>query len=217
MASIAFDAFGAGTTVSPGTGPITWSHTCNGSDRLLLVHMCVQNSNLVTAITYNGVSMTKLLGPTGLYATQEIWGLLNPATGSNTVSVTFTGNIYVGGCSTSYTGVKQTGLPDASTSGDATQTTTITATLTTVATRTWMVMNTFANVQTPTAGTGQTSRGTLASRQMLVGDSNGDLSPGSNAMTTNGGGGLNNFNCVAVSIADSTAEASSGSMLLMFA
>lgn len=47
------------TTSSSGPGPFTWSHTCAGSDRLLLLFVAhYHSSNTISSASYNGVSMT---------------------------------------------------------------------------------------------------------------------------------------------------------------
>lgn len=101
--SVAFDAVGpnsSGFTSNPiSTSPKTFSHTCSGADRVLFVEVGVgtaapttDTAVVVSGVTYNGVAMT-FIGRrhsndsnTG-YA--ELWVLVNPDTGANTVSVTF--------------------------------------------------------------------------------------------------------------------------------
>mgnify|MGYP005608499671 FL=1 len=95
-----------------GAGPFTWSHTCAGSDRVLLVGISYYDSgDTVSAITYNSVAMTVVPSSTvsnGQY-TVSFYRLIAPATGSNTVSVTFTGNVFdFKAGSVSFTGADQT-------------------------------------------------------------------------------------------------------------
>ena len=64
-----------------------------GSDRYLLVSFVEQSGGTVTGVTYAGVSMTKLVGPTLFGSTsgnnaEYIYGLLNPTTSSNNVVIT---------------------------------------------------------------------------------------------------------------------------------
>lgn len=89
----------------------SWSHTCSGSDRLLLVCIAYQRaSGYVSGVTYNGVAMTMVAradGVGGIDPTAEIWKLSNPATGTNTVAVSSgTSAVSLGG-SVSFTGANQ--------------------------------------------------------------------------------------------------------------
>lgn len=92
----------------------TFSHTCTGSNLALLVG--VEGSTVadrITGVTYNSVAMTQLSAYKGsggrwIY----IYGLLAPATGANNVVVSCSPADIIGTTATSYTGVKQSGLPD---------------------------------------------------------------------------------------------------------
>lgn len=105
--AIAYDTFTSGNYRGAGLSPNTYSHTCTGSDRILFVQTYSGGSN-VTGVTYNGVAMTQLVSVGG--DKYKIWYLLGPATGSNTVSITYTSND-CGSCSASYTGVDQGQTP----------------------------------------------------------------------------------------------------------
>lgn len=94
---------------------LSWSHTCTGSNRVLLVWVAVlENSfdNSITGVTYNGVAMTQLDG--GM-STEEntgargaLFGLVGPATGSHTVTVNFADNTWwAEGVSASFINVHQ--------------------------------------------------------------------------------------------------------------
>lgn len=94
----------------------SWSHvvTSSGSDRILMVFVNTNDTSsterLVTLITYNGVQMSTT---TTRYAQATVEGapfhLVNPATGSHTVSVTLGGiTSTVISASISMTGVDQT-------------------------------------------------------------------------------------------------------------
>jgi hypothetical protein len=106
--AIAFDAVASATAalnVASGSSPQTWSHTCTGSDRILLVWLTANGGNKNNwSVTYNGVSMTAVgVGPT---QQSRLFALLNPASGTNTVSVTHDATTAtLIGNSISYTGV----------------------------------------------------------------------------------------------------------------
>jgi hypothetical protein len=99
--AVTFDAVGpsaAGAGQTGSTSPFTWSHTCSGTDRLLLVGVGIGSSNdgsITTTATYNGVSMTSLAkrhsnDQSSGYA--ELFALVNPDSGTNTVSITLSGS-----------------------------------------------------------------------------------------------------------------------------
>lgn len=107
--ALAFDA--VSFTSGSGSSSVTLSHTCSGSDRILIVNAGVHgNARTVTDITYNGVAMT--------YSTEQVNGsalakvyqyyLIAPATGTHDIVVTYSGNAdySVGGIS--LTGADQT-------------------------------------------------------------------------------------------------------------
>jgi hypothetical protein len=103
------------TKVSPGGGAgstVTLAHTCKTGVNLLLVEIGIddsnQNAHQITTVTYNGVAMTQIVKAdtgSGNEQRSEIWGLLNPTTGSSQnilVSYDFLNYISVG--ATSYSG-----------------------------------------------------------------------------------------------------------------
>lgn len=107
-------AFDAAASVGSNTGtPFTWSHTCTGSNLVLLVAVSLRGQTTVSSISYNGVALSKLdsdtTGTTGSDARSELWALVNPATGAHTVSVALSGSDRAAGVSVSLTGASQTG------------------------------------------------------------------------------------------------------------
>jgi hypothetical protein len=106
--AIAFDANSQAQGGNPSSS-FSWSHTCTGSNLMLVVSVMSNTAADPTGITYNGVAMTK--GKTGTDANRNcsIWYLANPATGANTVAVTWAGSTaYPAGSATSYTGCDTT-------------------------------------------------------------------------------------------------------------
>jgi len=116
--AVVFDAVGpssAGTGVA-GTSS-SWSHTCSGSSRLLIVGVAigkVGDGSATTSATYNGVAMTSVVGRVESGGAGQSDGyvqmfyLLAPATGANTVLVSCTQSVDITGGSVSFTGVDQT-------------------------------------------------------------------------------------------------------------
>lgn len=124
--AVAFDAVGpsaAGATQStstPQSTPLTWSHTCTGESRLLVVGVAVgvpgpsSDSTFVVAVTYNSTPMTSLAKVHSNNSTTgfiELFYLVAPSAGANTVSVSITANAGLGftlsAGSVSFTGVDQ--------------------------------------------------------------------------------------------------------------
>lgn len=168
---------------NPGTN-LTASHTCTGSNLVLFVWFFTNGTNDVTGVTYNGVSMTQIgaiqcPGDRFTY----LYYLINPATGANNVSITAsTGGWAISGIAISYTGCKQSWVPDASQTNTATAATSITNTVTTVANNCWTVW-----VWHPNAGVTVTAWGGTTLRQnqasgISMGDSNAALWIGSTTL-----------------------------------
>ncbi len=108
----------------------------SGSNRLLVVGVGVNNSSAdaPTGVTYNNVAMIKLDDNTGANTDGSLWYLLNPSSGANNVVITMAGSrAEIIGVAASYTGVKQTGPPDAHTGGGQFANSPSSHTLTTVA------------------------------------------------------------------------------------
>lgn len=116
-----------------------WSHTCSGSNRLLVVSVSSRDGTdadrPVTGVTYNSVAMTKAREDNDdtLDLTTSIWYLIAPSTGSNTIAVTHAGTVDAAGAgAVSLNNVDQTTPLDAS-SGASGTSTTATASLTATA------------------------------------------------------------------------------------
>ena len=165
----------------------SWSHTCSGSNRILFVFVNGENdgSDNVTGVTYNSVGMTQIgkvrMSDNSRYI--YLYYLIAPATGTNTVSITRSaGTAY--GVSTSYTGAKQSGVPDASVTYAATGTS-LTGTVTTIATSCWLVGCVYFNSSgggTMSGGTGTTIRvNPGAGYPEGMGDSNASIQPAGSA------------------------------------
>ena len=100
---------------SNGTGPFTWSHTCSGSDRFLIVGIAHYDSgDSVSGVTYDGVAMTAVpLGATSNGTSYlcfiTLYYLIAPNTGTHDIVVSVTGGVFdFGAGATSYTDVHQT-------------------------------------------------------------------------------------------------------------
>ncbi len=104
---------------------MTLNHTCTGTNLVLFVAVetnAAGSPDLITGVTYNGVSMSLVvkqlddIGQSMIY----LFALINPATGTNTISVTASSTLDVISTSAlSLTGCKQSGDPDNSTGANA--------------------------------------------------------------------------------------------------
>lgn len=154
--AIALDT-SATSFINPGTS-LTYSHTCTGSNLLLLVGVRGTSTNgSITGVTYNGVAMTEITRvlETGGNIYIYLFGLLAPSTGANNIVVSSSSNSLITAVSASFTGVKQSGLPDASTTN--TGASPLTTSLTSIADNCWGILLAQDNNGLVTAGTGSTS------------------------------------------------------------
>jgi hypothetical protein len=115
-------AFDTRTQISPdwaNTTSYTQAHTITGSNTLLIVSLFSRNV-AASGITWGGTALT-LLSSRALGGGDftEVYYLVGAATGNKNVVVTYPSAANLAGGIASYTGVKQTGFPDAS---DFTQT-----------------------------------------------------------------------------------------------
>jgi hypothetical protein len=107
-ANIQFDATSGGE--GNGVASITFSHTCSGADRILLVGIFHNGpADHVQSVTYNGVPLTRLANTNVSNAFEhELWYLVAPATGANAIVVTHNAiPADLIACAVSYTGVHQ--------------------------------------------------------------------------------------------------------------
>jgi hypothetical protein len=137
--AIAFDATTAITTGT--TATLTYSHTCTGSNGILWVGVSIRNTRSISSVTYNGVSMTQ----SGSSATSDgnlafLFYLIGPKTGANTVSITQSVSDKIVSSSTSFTGVLQSGQPDATSTGSQAASTSYSQSVTTIADNCWAIM-----------------------------------------------------------------------------
>lgn len=184
-------AFNAATESFTNAGQtLNFSHTTAGTDRILWVGVMTLSTRSVSGVTYNGVAMTGLTRSGGGQPVQ-LWYLINPATGSNTVSISIgSPNSFIYAAAASYTGAKQSGQPDSQNTNNVSGSPINTST-TVVAANSWAIL--VARNDTSgdtTASTGSTERAAGAIGTVQLYDSNGGLSAGSQTMSlTSGGGG----------------------------
>ncbi len=175
---IAFDTAVDGGLVNTGTS-LTWSHTVTGSNPILFVGAFGNTVGAdptcagITGATYNSVSMTQVTGSPfngGADRCMYLFYLAGPATGTHSVVISASSSIVIDGQSASYTGARQTGIPDAHNT-NAVGGTPISQSVNTVASSCWIFAMVRSDTGTPAAGAFTTLRVTSANGIGLI-DSN---------------------------------------------
>jgi hypothetical protein len=191
--AIARDAHTGATNT--GVSSLSFNITVSGSDRLILIGVWCNNSasDTTQTVTVNGKGATRLVysGTAGI-GWDSVWGLIAPDTGTHPVVITMSGVPTWGiiGCAASYTGVNQTGLPDA-TQVQTSTAATVTGTITTVADNSWVFAMAGGGVYALAASTGfNLLNAPEATTYRMSGDSNGAVTPAGNysmSVTTTAG------------------------------
>ena len=182
--AIAFDA-STQTSVSGGTTSLTWSHTCTGANRILMVGIWMDStaSDVVTGVTYGGVAMFRINTATISTFRQYIYGIIGPLQGANNVVVSFTGTQNIVAGSASYTGAGGFGANNTATAGVGS--TSISAAVTTGTAASWLTAQYGNNGGTSSAGSNSFQRQTEGSTNRCIYDTNGPDAAGSNAINVN--------------------------------
>lgn len=172
--TIAYDAVSTYTSGAPATSH-TISHTCTGSNRLLLVGFYKSNTaDDVTGITYAGVAMTRVQTSSFSASRAYLYAIMAPATGANNIVISISASRSIEAVNTSYTGCNQDYTPDATTSATASAATSISVNTTTVNNNCWTAgyaRNESANF----SGYTGTARGGARNNNMI--DSNSAKTP----------------------------------------
>ena len=180
MMAIAYDTGVAGTNSGVGT-TLTLSHTCTGSNLLLLFWLWKNNAatDTMTGVTYNGVAMTQSTNVKYSTANERLYlyYLAAPATGTHDIVATDGVTSELWCASASYTGAKQTGIPDATPVSAQTAGTSFNASVTPVASNCWVVSG-CGGQRNGTASTNLTGRAGNVT-QGAAADSNGTVTAGS--------------------------------------
>lgn len=213
--TIAFDAASSGGGSGAST-TLSWSHTCTGANRLLVVGIldseAGQTVDNVTGVTYGGVAMTKT-DASSLQTnvkTVSMWYLLSPAAGSNTITVTKSTSVNgMYGIASSYTGVLA--LDAHATTGNSSGGTTFNESLTTTADNCWVIWMVGHSVEDPTAGADTTRRQAGSFAHALF-DSNGVVTP-AGSKTLNAAAAAGNWAACIASFSPVLGSASTSSVV----
>jgi hypothetical protein len=169
LSTITFDR-ASSMTRSTAASSISWSHTTGaGNNRLLLVtigvHVATGTPTTVTSVTYGGIPLTQVT--TALYSATAprvrtyVFQLINPTSGTNTITVNFAAaTLSVAGAVT-YTGVDQNSPIQTSSTSTGSGTTASSSVTVTGSGRLlfgYLGGHRTTNTWTITEGTGQTNR-----------------------------------------------------------
>lgn len=192
-------AWDAGHVQVSTTSPESFNFTCTGSNGLLIqsVTDAAAITDFITAHTYNGVSTTLLTTVAPPVRLLYYYYMLNPPTGSNSLSISFTAGNYLMSAA-SWTGVAQTGFPDSQHTAQTSSASSITDSTTVVLPNCWTVACTECT-GAYSAGTGTTDRTSPGSESGIV-DSNGTVGTGPQSLQITDGAGQT-FGMIITSIA----------------
>jgi hypothetical protein len=178
---IAFDSASA-APYQEGSATETWSHTVSGTNTVLIACGASYNNDFAGA-TYDSVAMTQIedVPATAYGASTYIacYGLLSPPTGTHSVVLSRAGSyLWMEGLAESFSGVSQSGLPDAVLVDHQTAVNPYVGTLSTVANNAWGVVYALNNTPSVSAGSGTTLRQSdVTGSETVIGDSAGPWSP----------------------------------------
>jgi hypothetical protein len=201
--AIAFDASSKHERNDPpANSAVTWSHTCTGTNRLLVVAVGHFNPASVTPSlpTYNGVSMTQLatFSPQNAEIEWAFYYLVNPASGTNTISAGYSGDpTQFYGHAVSYTGVEQTPTIVASGGTTGAGVTSLSRTLTGLTVGDLIIGVFGGSAGGASGGTGVTERAVTTNDQSVMGEM---IATGSSE-TISFNGANSNWNIIAAAFA----------------
>lgn len=193
---IALDATSYGNN-GPGfdTTTATWSHTCSGDNRILMVFVYGHTEDVTTGVTYNGDALTLINKVMDNYRWLYLYYLVAPDTGTHNIVVTNSTGSGILGMAASYTDVNQTSPIDNSAIGDNATGASLTTNITTTADNAWLVGGGTAAYGGIAAGANTTLRRTNGvNTGSALFDSNGAKTPAGSysLIITASGGNLGN-------------------------
>jgi len=178
--AIALDSANAGASFGTLGTSKTYAHTCTGDNLILFVSFVItqQNTDTLTSITYAGVEMT-IVGKVQTEGVDDRWiylyYLIGPATGANNIVLTTSGDTTGVSNAVSYTGARQSGVPDANSTA-VSDGTSLTGNITTTVDNCWVTGAIRGSGGNLIAAAGSTLRGTASGFSKMI-DSNGAITP----------------------------------------
>src|SRR5258708_269273 len=154
----------------------TANYTCTGSNRIVFLLTGTALASGAPTATFNNISMTQVATEAGGTRTDRLtlFYQMAPTTSAAAFVITFSGATCDAGA-VSYTGAKQSGVPDASTTNTATAASSILTSVTTIADNCWVIYCTTDSVDP----SGQTFTNVTLRRDLNT--TSGDLITDSNA------------------------------------
>ena len=105
--AVAVDASTSGGILN-NTSSFSWSHTCSGSNRVLVVMIALYSTSVtISSITYNSNALTLYNTLSTTNVKLHIYYLIAPSTGTNTLSISLSGSTYGFAGAISFTGAAQ--------------------------------------------------------------------------------------------------------------
>jgi hypothetical protein len=190
--TILFDSSGVKAADTSNSGTSTLSFTNTAGD-FMVVAMFTNGSPTISSFQYNGVSLTqKAGGPWG--GNFRFWTLLGPATGTNNLTLNYNagGSNFIGWVVATYSGVKQSGFPNAQNTVQSRGSVNSWNEDLTDTTAGAIAIQLVANIRAISAGAGtnlRVSDGNSTNYQLAIGDDIGNVAnPHNLAFTTAVGG-----------------------------
>lgn len=173
--AIAFDATAKG--IATGATSLTFAHTVSGVDRFLAIGFANFSTTTVSSVTFNGDACSSVdFVQLQANAQVHMYSQTNPDTGTNNIVITVSGSTTIRGVSASYTGVSQTGQPDADNKVGPAPTGSPSVAVTTTVDNSWAVAIAYGGSGI-NPGTNWTARNEDALGRMLIGDSGAAITP----------------------------------------
>jgi len=183
--AIARDSINNGTG---GTGTSwTYSHTCSGEDRILLVagRGGGNSGDRVSTITYNGKNLTRIGNSFAIGSSSEmstLWYIINPDSGSHNVVITLSSSDYSKWGSVSYTGVDQDNPINVSNTNSVQNSNSVSVSGMVTKDNSWLVGSVKNSIHQLFAGTGTILTSNLGNEGSRMSDSNGVVASGSRSL-----------------------------------
>lgn len=98
---------GSSSTTSAGGVTFSWSHSVASGPNQILIVACGLSDGSVTSLTYGAQNLTHLGSANSTVAFGEIWYLVNPPVGTDTITVNVDSNNYVEIVATNWINVNQ--------------------------------------------------------------------------------------------------------------
>lgn len=191
---------------------VTWEHTCNGDDRVLVVYV-YSWGNKTTGVTYNGTAMTLVDKQTWSVQNRTVscYIMINPPSGAHNVVASLSSNDYVRTAAISFTGAKQSSQPQTKNVTRMGKVATVTKTVTT--TGRCLLLWGFDTNSSGSAGTGTTL---YYNSNLGIAYGNSVVSAGDNSLQLTSVATNYDFVSILIAIEEKATEVKTGNFLNLF-